>query len=85
MSSGYFSHLELSIWLVCGSVRIKEQTSQRHMFKREWNMSSNSTNYSTLNSEHDWKDLCTQEGVNKHALLITITKLRKSDFANASS
>ena len=41
------------IWLVCGSsVRIKEQTPQRHISKRDWTTTSNFINYSALNSEH---------------------------------
>ena len=51
-------HVFSVIGLVCGSVRIKEQTSSRHMFKRDWTMYSNISNYSTLNSEHNWEDLC---------------------------
>ena len=36
---------------------IKEQTSQRHMFKRDWTTYSTINNYVTLSSEHNWEDL----------------------------
>ena len=48
------------MWLVCGSMRIKEKTSRKHMFKRDWTTSSNNNNYSTLNSEHNWEDVWIQ-------------------------
>ena len=31
--------------------------NKQHMF---WTMSSNINNYSTLNNEHNWEDLCIQ-------------------------
>ena len=47
-------------WLVCGYVRIKEQTPLIHMLKRNWTTSLNFINHSTLNSEHNLEDLCIQ-------------------------
>ena len=51
--SGLFSWLDPYIWSVCGSMRIKEQTTQRHMFKRDWSTSSNINNCFTW----EWKYL----------------------------
>ena len=57
MLLGYFS-LQTSIfdWHVvrCGS----KQIPQRHMFNRDWIMSSNFLNYFTFNTEYNWEDLC---------------------------
>ena len=39
-----------------GLVRIEEQTPQRHMFERDWTISSNIIEYSTLNIEHNCKE-----------------------------
>ena len=36
----------------------KEQTPYKLIFKRDWTTSSNFINYFTLNSEHNWEDLC---------------------------
>ena len=44
------------------------------MFKRDWTTSSHFSNHSTLNSEHNWENLCIFQW--RHTLLITITKLR---------
>ena len=30
------------------------------MFKRDWSTFSNIDNYSTLNNEHNWEDVCIQ-------------------------
>ena len=38
---------------------MKEQTSQKHLFKRDQTKFSNN-NYFVLNSEHNWEDLCIQ-------------------------
>ena len=43
---------------VCGLVSIKEQTPSRHVIERDCTSFSNFINYVTLNSEHDWEDLC---------------------------
>ena len=48
----YFSQL------MCGSVRIKEQTPQRHTSKRDWTTSSIYNNYYTLTIEHNREGLC---------------------------
>jgi hypothetical protein len=39
-------------------VRIKEQTSFKLIFKRDWTKSSKFLNYFTLINEHNWEDLC---------------------------
>ena len=41
-------------------MRIKEQTSERHMFERDWTTSSKNVNSSTLDGEHNWEDLYIQ-------------------------
>ena len=43
---------------MCGSVRIKEQTPQRHTSKRDWTTSSIYNNYYTLTIEHNREGLC---------------------------
>jgi hypothetical protein len=48
------------------------------MFKIDWTTSSDIYNYSKLNSEYNWEDLCIQ--FNKHTLLIAITKLEEVRF-----
>jgi hypothetical protein len=35
--------------------------------KRDWTTPSNINNYSTLNNEHKWEDLCTQLSRNPQA------------------
>jgi hypothetical protein len=62
---------------VCGSMRIKEQTSQRHVLERNYIASSNINNFSTLTNEHDWEELC----ISKHALPITKTKVGGVQFS----
>jgi hypothetical protein len=41
-------------------VKIKEQTSWKHVSKRDWTTSSIIHRYSTLDSENNWEDLCIQ-------------------------
>ena len=38
----------------------KNKHHKRHVFERDWTMSSKFINTSTLRSEHDWGDLCIQ-------------------------
>ena len=55
----YFSYLEpciLELGMLFGEDQ--RQTLQRHMSKRDWTTSSSCINYSTLNSEHSWENLC---------------------------
>jgi hypothetical protein len=45
--------------------------------KKDWTTSSNiNKQYSTLNNEYSGGQLCIQLKINKHALPITITKVR---------
>ena len=54
---------------------IREQTSQRHMFQRDWTTPSNVNNYSTLKDEHKSGGHVYQvKQSTTHALHITITK-----------
>ena len=73
--------------LVCGPVRIKEQTSERHMFKRDWTAPSNTNIHNTLhlNSERNWEDLCIQFQNNNHVLLLLQTTITKSRWVRFSS
>ena len=45
---------------VCGSVRIKEQTSQRHMLERYQFVFPTINDCYALNNEHDREDFCIQ-------------------------
>ena len=38
----------------------KDKHHKKHMFKRDQTTPPNSTNFSTLNNEHDWEDPCNQ-------------------------
>ena len=44
------------------------------MSKGDWTTPSNINNYSTLHIEHNWEDLCIHLEINKHALMMSITK-----------
>ena len=61
-------------------MRIKEQTSQRYMFQRDWTTSSNNNDYSTLDSDTQLggPHVSSQE-VNKHAPPVLITKSSLDD------
>jgi hypothetical protein len=61
-------------------MRIKEQTSLRHMFQRDWTTPVSFINYTTLNNEHKWEDLCIQLRINKHELLISMPKSWEVQF-----
>ena len=76
-----FSLLDTQISLVCDSMRIKVQTSRRPIVKRDWTMCSNIYNYSTLDNEHNWEDLCIQLR-NQHTCTSNNHKLNqgRSDF-----
>ena len=51
VSVGYFSESHPYFCLVCGPVRIKEQSPQKHMFERDWTTKWSFIYHSTLNSE----------------------------------
>ena len=60
VSFGCFSSLDIYIWLVYGSVRIKRANTIRRVFKRDCSTSSDFINYSTPSSAHSCEDLCIQ-------------------------
>ena len=64
--------LDTYIWLVYFSEDQRKNTIKKHVWKR---LIQIYTNYSTLNSEHNWEDLqyVFNDKINKHVLLITIT------------
>ena len=51
------------------------------MFNRGWTTSLTFIDYSKLNSENTWKDLCFQLRITKHVLLKTITTLGEVQFS----
>ena len=57
--------------------RIKEQTLQRHMLENDWTASLSIVNYSTLNNEDNWEDLCIQLRNQQIYPSITINKSRE--------
>ena len=45
------------------------------MFNKDWSMSLNLTNYSIVNSEHNWENpMYSMKELKKNALLITMNK-----------
>jgi hypothetical protein len=56
-------NLDTYVWLVCASMRIKEQVPKDTcIYNRDRTTSSNPINHSTLNtSEYIWEDLCSQK------------------------
>lgn len=62
-------------------MRINEQTSLRHMFRRYWSSSSNINNYSTPNTEHSWEDICIQLQNQQTCILIFKTEFGEVWFS----
>jgi len=56
-------------------VRIEEQTSQRHMLKKDWTKSSDNNNYSMLTSENNLETYISNSYFNKHAFFITLREV----------
>ena len=71
MLFGYFSRLDTYIRLVCVGEDQRTNTKDTCLKEIKWTMSSNFSNYSTLNSEHNVIDT---ESTNMLFRYISITK-----------